>query len=463
MATIPFLRGILNRLLPGRDAVVKSLDIKPHYVPLNLNSLKVSLHYLSEERQTEFYKAVIEFVNKYRTLVAVTSTIYNLDGKVVTPEEISDILASGPLKIVGRDGEIAGILYASYSSAQKNLFTGFLNSKLVEYTNKDAYIPSKKGKVRAKGFDVGHTYIKTANKYSDIANTPLSMQIDNVRGVVEGLLQEGAGNEAFRSAAEYKVGGFKLTKNPRAQLLKIQTDLDNYYKDFISKHSYGQKIIVHLNKDIRGLLVNVGANIVLIQDREENQGEFARVETTLLNEVKNILATLQFSKTAEEEIADRTVEYILYGKVKSKNVKVSKTISASNTTNKIRNPRASVTSSNIKLAKLRSTSGAFQSVASLQSLLASRLQEVIRKNMAPPALTYQTGRFAESVKLNSVQFDSRQNALTAFLSYMKYPYATFEPGGRQGSIDRSPAALIDRSVREIAAQLTKSRMRTIIV
>jgi hypothetical protein len=83
--------------------------------------------------------------------------------------------------------------------------------------------------------------------------------------------------------------------------------------------------------------------------------------------------------------------------------------------------------------------------------------------MAPPALTYQTGRFAESVKLNSIQFDSRQNALTAFLSYMKYPYATFEPGGRQGSIDRSPAALIDRSVREIAAQLTKSRMRTIIV
>jgi hypothetical protein len=83
--------------------------------------------------------------------------------------------------------------------------------------------------------------------------------------------------------------------------------------------------------------------------------------------------------------------------------------------------------------------------------------------MAPPALTYQTGRFAESVKLNSVQFDSRQNAITAFLSYMKYPYATFEIGGKQGSIDKSPYALIDRSVREIAAQLTKSRMRTIVV
>jgi hypothetical protein len=122
-----------------------------------------------------------------------------------------------------------------------------------------------------------------------------------------------------------------------------------------------------------------------------------------------------------------------------------------------------VVSKPISLASLRSRTGTFQSVVNLQGLLSARLQEVIRKNMAPPALTYQTGRFAESIKLNSVQFDNRQNALTAFLSYMKYPYATFEPGGNQGNIDRSPSALIDRSVREIAAQLTKSRMRTIIV
>jgi hypothetical protein len=459
MATIPFLQGILRKLIPGRDAVVKSLDIKPHYIPVNIKSLAVSLHYLNDEDLNNFYTELNTYLNKFKSLNVVTPTIYNINGILVTPEEISTYLKGGPLKVVDRNGEVGGILFSNFSSAQNNLFSAFLNTKMLAYVNKKVYANSK----RKIGFDVGHTYIKGDNKYSDIANTPLSLQIDNLQAVVDDLLTVGAGSKLFRQAAEGKVGGFKLTANPRAQLSSVQINLQDYYKEFISKHSYGQKIVVHLNKDIRGLLVNVSANIVLIQDREENQGEFARVESALSKEVSNILSRLHFSKSAEEEIADRTVDYILNSKIKLKNVKVSKTISVSNITSKIINTRGKVTSGTIKTSRLRSTSGAFQSVTGLQAILASRLQEVIRKNMAPPALTYQTGRFAESVKLNSVQFDNRQNAITAFLSYMKYPYATFEVGGRQGSIDKSPYALIDRSVREIAAQLTKSRMRTIVV
>jgi hypothetical protein len=182
---------------------------------------------------------------------------------------------------------------------------------------------------------------------------------------------------------------------------------------------------------------------------------------------KQDVVTLRGSKNMVEVIGDILEQTILNANsIKPINIRssVKSTISPIKKGGKPISIRKSITKSKkTSITKLRSTSGAFQSVASLQSLLASRLQEVIRKNMAPPALTYQTGRFAESVKLNSVQFDSRQNAITAFLSYMKYPYATFEIGGKQGSIDKSPYALIDRSVREIAAQLTKSRMRTILV
>ena len=110
---------------------------------------------------------------------------------------------------------------------------------------------------------------------------------------------------------------------------------------------------------------------------------------------------------------------------------------------------------------LRNTKGQFTSLVNIETLIRARLRETIQKNMRAPALVNRTGRFANSVKLESV--DNRQGTLTAFLSYMKYPYATFEPGNRQGSKARSPTALIDRSVREIAKSIVTTRMKTVIV
>ena len=38
-------------------------------------------------------------------------------------------------------------------------------------------------------------------------------------------------------------------------------------------------------------------------------------------------------------------------------------------------------------------------------------------------------------------------------TYMKNPYQTFEPGGRQGSTSRDPRRLIGGTIREIAQQI----------
>jgi hypothetical protein len=203
-----------------------------------------------------------------------------------------------------------------------------------------------------------------------------------------------------------------------------------------------------------------------------------KLYTAMLNIVDKQLAdvdvtSLQGSKSFRDLALDSISDIIVFGKNKQPR-KTESTVDIKSKgslpkfkplVSKLLKPNnlATVISEKTTKSRLRSVSGSFQSVTNLQGLIDARLQEVIRKNMAPPALTYQTGRFVESVKLNSVQFDNRQNALTAFLSYMKYPYATFEVGGKQGNVDKSPYALIDRSVREIAAQLTKSRMRTVIV
>ena len=74
-------------------------------------------------------------------------------------------------------------------------------------------------------------------------------------------------------------------------------------------------------------------------------------------------------------------------------------------------------------------------------------------------LNYRTGRFAESAKVETMS-QSRQGMITAFYSYMKNPYQTFEPGFKQGSPKtRDPKLLISQSIREIAATRVGNQLR----
>jgi len=104
-----------------------------------------------------------------------------------------------------------------------------------------------------------------------------------------------------------------------------------------------------------------------------------------------------------------------------------------------------------------------RSLTSLQSLINQHLQNVISANMGSGTekriLNYRTGRFAESAKVESMS-QSRQGMITAFYSYMKNPYQTFEPGFKQGSPKtRDPKLLISQSIREIAATRVGNQLR----
>jgi len=78
-------------------------------------------------------------------------------------------------------------------------------------------------------------------------------------------------------------------------------------------------------------------------------------------------------------------------------------------------------------------------------------------------LNYDTGRFASTVAVERIS-QSREGAITAFYSYMKYPYQTFEPGFKQGSPrSRDPKLLISKSIHEIAATKIKNRLRAVLI
>lgn len=120
-----------------------------------------------------------------------------------------------------------------------------------------------------------------------------------------------------------------------------------------------------------------------------------------------------------------------------------------------------------RVPPLRTVSGTFYSLAALQNLINSHLQSVISANMGSGSstnvLNYRTGRFAASATVERMS-QSREGMITAFYSYMKNPYQTFEPGFRQGSPKtRDPKLLISASIREIAATKVGNRLRAVSV
>jgi hypothetical protein len=120
-----------------------------------------------------------------------------------------------------------------------------------------------------------------------------------------------------------------------------------------------------------------------------------------------------------------------------------------------------------KSPKTSETSKVRTNLVNLQNLINSQLQDVISANMGDGnsrnVLNYRTGRFAASASVERMS-ESREGMITAFYSYMKNPYQTFEPGFKQGSpVSRNPKLLISKSIREIAATQVGNRMRAVSI
>lgn len=119
------------------------------------------------------------------------------------------------------------------------------------------------------------------------------------------------------------------------------------------------------------------------------------------------------------------------------------------------------------ISKQATTSVKTINLTSLQNFINSHLQDVISANMGDgnrkDILNYRTGRLAESARVERLT-QSKEGMITAFYSYMRNPYGTFEPGGAQGSPrSRDPKLLIAKSIREIAAEQVANRLRAVVV
>jgi hypothetical protein len=114
-----------------------------------------------------------------------------------------------------------------------------------------------------------------------------------------------------------------------------------------------------------------------------------------------------------------------------------------------------------KPKKTKAKKGVSAQPLQLLGILNQRLPETVRKNMQSPALENRTGRFAESVKVTDI-IQTPKGFPSIGYTYQRNPYEVYEmgSGSRFSNDDRDPRKLIDRSVREIAAEFAIGRFYT---
>ena len=114
-----------------------------------------------------------------------------------------------------------------------------------------------------------------------------------------------------------------------------------------------------------------------------------------------------------------------------------------------------------KLKTARARSASSQPLM-LLAALNKKLPDTVRKNMNAPALENRTGTFAESVKVTDVMQTAKGFPSIGY-TYKRNPYQVFEVGtgdDRWATPERDPRKLIDRSIREIAAEFAVGRFYT---
>lgn len=389
---------------------VSILNTKLHAMPIDIDNINIMLTSVGMEPIDS-----IKYAELYRLIKASSYT--KKDNSLISTRKstIESLVAKYPIVLFTHDNII---IARNYDNIQKIIVAGIF---------------SKSG-IFDKRFHVGHTFIEG----SKTSITPATLAVSTM----------------------HKYASLKL-KNYSTSSSDLNLVINNFNKEYQEVHFISTKLV--LSKEVTDKLAKLDLVLVIAQEESSNVGDYSLKEKALFNKaVSNITRVVNglspIDVTASPSYRD-DLENLLINKLLGKRITNRKTTKSVSNKTKIDN------SSTTKLVpfRLRSAKGSFQSVANLEALIRMSLYETIKKNMREPALTFQTGRFAESVELKSISYDNRAGAVTAFLTYMKYPYATFEPTGDRGSIDRSPSSLIVRSVREIATKLTKARMQAIII
>ena len=310
-------------------------------------------------------------------------------------------------------------------------------------------------------------------------------------GVPSGLMGAAIGTESVRQTAKgTKKAPLRRGRNKKEFDEKFKTNLNAIFRkglNSVADKGRLKKTLLKLQMEAhqlvdgqRGLVAGMSMLVTpklkgvnLDQASEEAQIQAAYTEAYRRTISPNDLVNMEGSSTMLQKVAQLMVDSTVVKVSRNKNTRIKRPARVANRSRskgkadepqsrgvKVKKLSGATFSRGSKKTTTKSRSGGI-SPFSYIAMINKKLPQTVRKNMGAPALENRSGRFASSVKVENVT-QTQQGYPSFGYSYAKDPYQVFEVGssGNWSSTQRDPRKLIDRSIREVAAEFALGRFYT---
>lgn len=438
--------------------VKKGINLSPHFIPLNLKALDRSIgsilnaKYNTDLSETstntnkkfntrEFRDRLYNHLRgKYKDTIILKTESYTVNGR--KDVSLQDLLGKFTPALVfsntSSKDTLVGVLFNSYSIAQAEFLNSYLNKEILKELG--GFIEEN------KSLDLAYIF-----RNESTANSTIGTKIKQIFGIFNSI-----------SNNSVSVGGLS-TPDDKSSLIQTKLAVESLLKDYAvhQERQFGSYSVT-LTKDVTDFVNKIRADILIIHDSSVKEEVRKNIESSdFINKIAGILPnTKVYTSTLIDNIKTKIRSIFLGKKTK---IPIRETTSTKKTISKAKSSVKVSTSKGIKSEFIIPPQ--FRSLISIQNLLNKNLSNAIKDQMGDGSrndvLNYRTGRLADSFEVTAISQD-RQGAMTAFFTYMKYPYATFARGGTQSQPrSRDPVFLGDKAIRSIAEKLMSEKFRTV--
>ena len=350
----------------------------------------------------------------------------------------------------GDPDSIYGKIYDTYRPHLKKCFTSIQN-----YLKEQQFTNEKTGKTK-------HKALRT--KTGKVREAPgREIQLGHIKGksVIESLVRDAFEDVMGDESVFTETGDALKEPDIRKMMEDLGIDISLVKDAKIDTYTVQLEAAVDNRADGK-----------MLKERKKTLQDQIKVAVNKLGGIEN----LSGSDTPKQKYIKKTRQEVLEPfknlknvKVSAKDLKIDDKSSSGKRNAKTKAVKASKSRKKAGMAAipaaLKARKAKAQSSASrplqLIGVINKELPNTVRKNMKEPALVNRTGRFAESVRLTEV-IQTPKGYPSFGYTYQREPYQVFEEGssGNWSNGNRDPRELIDKSIREIAAQFAIGRFYT---
>lgn len=336
----------------------------------------------------------------------------------------------------GKTANVFNTFKRKKQAAQRPLIKA-LNKKIRELNRGSKNFQREKITARGSGFiDIGHGKGSAVNtQRAQITGEMIgAFSNSNTNPIVDTFLKE--------LKEEISLSVQKSDKGPPVDVVTVGLESKRLNR---ASTSAEKKEVGKLNQVLKKAVEDFALQF------PEMEGSDSSIQKRQKIVVSNFIGPLKDNKRVKITGASTKLNASHTGKVKSKGKKAK--------------PKKNKIAAVAVASKRRKRSKTKASVASqplqLIAILNKQLPDTVRKNMREPALVNRSGTFADSVRVTDV-VQTPKGFPSIGYTYKRNPYEVFEMGssGNWATQERDPRNLIDRSIREIAAEFAIGRFYT---